>query len=232
MKGVSPKISGFLEYYIRSHRTHFSGAPFNGQLRRQEIFLELIKATPFAAIVETGTNLGTTTAYVSRESQLPIYTVESVPRYYYCSWFRLRHFSNIHLFLGDSRAFLERLSHDDLFPKERVLFYLDSHWQEDLPLREEVAVIAKSWSESVIIVDDFQVPDDKGYAFDDYGDGKRLCIEYLDPMGMPNLDIFMPAAPSDSETGLRRGCIVLATKGSTSRTLASLKSLRSIHPIH
>ena len=194
------------------------------------MFLELIKAIPFAVIVETGTNLGTTTEYLSKQSQLPIYTVESIPRYYYCSKFRLRRFTDIHLFLNDSRAFLERLSHDVFFPKERVLFYLDSHWQEDLPLREEVAIIAKSWPESVIIVDDFQIPDDRGYAFDDYGDGKRLCLEYLDPMSLSNLDLFVPAAPSNSETGLRRGCIVLATKGSTRVALAGLKSLRRIHP--
>jgi|GEM_PF-6874201 len=33
------------------------------------------------------------------------------------------------------------------------------------------------WKDSVVMIDDFEVPFDRGYGFENYGPGKRLCYE-------------------------------------------------------
>jgi hypothetical protein len=57
------------------------------------------------------------------------------------------------------------------------------------------------------MVDDFAVPDDQGYGYDQYGPGKALMEASL--QDMPAWTLHYPTAPSDRETGRRRGCCVL-----------------------
>ena len=57
--------------------------------------------------------------------------------------------------------------------------YLDAHWAEELPLAEELCIVASAWTRCVVMVDDFQVPGDSGYAYDDYGPGLALTEDYL-----------------------------------------------------
>lgn len=59
------------------------------------------------------------------------------------------------------------------------------------------------------MIDDFQVPGDEGYSYDDYGPGKRLCLDYLQPLSQFKLTAFFPTLPSREETGGKRGCVVL-----------------------
>src|SRR5690606_10898285 len=94
---------------------------------------------------------------------VPIRTVEYRRHYYAYARLRLRGYRQVQLSRNDSRSFLRALARDGSFPKKRVLFYLDAHWYEDLPLLDELRVIASGWSESLIMVDDFQVPQDSGY---------------------------------------------------------------------
>ena len=93
-------------------------------------------------------------------------------------------------------------------------------------MREEVSIIGGAWAESVVVIDDFQVPDDPDYGFDDYGEGRRLCLEHLRfPEPSPG-KVFWPAASSGIETGRRRGCVVLATDDAAAKELETLGSLR------
>jgi hypothetical protein len=97
------------------------------------------------------------------------------------------------------------------FAGNPLLFYLDAHCGEDLPLSEEVAKIFSSCPEAVVMIDDFQVPDDNRYGYDDYGVGKALTREYIRPLvSQFQLAEFYPSTPSAGESGLRRGCIVIA----------------------
>ena len=64
--------------------------------------------------------------------------------------------------------------------------------------------------EHVIVVDDFEVPGDAGYRYDDYGGGKRLCLEYISAFADPDVEAFFPSTRSPQETGRRRGCCVLS----------------------
>jgi len=76
----------------------------------------------------------------------------------------------------DSREFIQRL---DVPRQARTFFYLDAHWEESLPPREELDLIIREFKQFVVMIDDFEIPNDPGYGFDDYGPGKRLSLRDL-----------------------------------------------------
>lgn len=201
--------SAALEYRFQPSAREPYGGPLNGQLVRQRIVLELLRLLPLQAIVETGSFRGSTTEFFATHSRAPVFTVELSPRLFHYSRLRLRGLRQVHIALGDSRRFLQALAGDSRFPKQSVFFYLDAHRYDDLPLREEVELILRCWKQAVIMIDDFEVPGDSGYAFDDYGPGKRLCLQYLSPLSSLGVVAFFPAVPSRQETGHKRGCVVL-----------------------
>ncbi len=207
-------ILGVIEWYFyREHLNNTFLGPMNGQKGRQSIFREIVKTLPFNAVVETGTFRGDTTLFMADASGLPVFTAEAHPRYHAYSKCRLRDVNGAFVRHEDARFFLGSLAMDPFFPKEGVLFYLDAHWKKDLPLRDEVNIIYDNWKDFVIMIDDFEVPDDPGYRFDDYGNGNRLCLDYLGMDSFPGLEIFWPSIPSAQETGHGRGCVLLASKG-------------------
>jgi hypothetical protein len=209
---------------VPSFRAPWGGA-FNGQAKRIEIFEELVDAVSFRAVVETGSYRGTTTAFLRRRTGLPVYTVESQSRFYHYCKRRFRGDPDVHTRLGDSRNFLDELSRDTRLPQSHVLFYLDAHWGPDLPLAEELCLISRRWSDSVILIDDFEVPGDPEYGFDDYGPGRRLCRTYLPAEAIAAFELFWPKARGIEENGAKRGCLVLASKSIAPRVDA-LNTLR------
>jgi hypothetical protein len=181
----------------------------NGQEERRRIVKQIFDTIHVDAIVETGTYRGSSAMYFTKRFHVPVYTVEMMPRYFAYSRLRLRLHPSVHVRLGDSRAFLRSLAGDSRLRGRRIFFYLDAHWGKDLPLNEELRIIAETWTEFVVVIDDFQVPDDPGYGFDDYGDGRRLTADFIPEVALPAVLVRYPAAPSSTETGKRRGCIVL-----------------------
>lgn len=109
-------------------------------------------------------------------------------------------------------------------PEAPTLCYLDAHWAADLPLREEVAIVFAHWHRPLVVVDDFEVPDDTGYAFDRYGD-TVIGFGLLPPL--PGVDAYLPATPATDETGARRGWVVLAP-AAAAETLAQCPGLRPV----
>jgi hypothetical protein len=55
-----------------------------------------------------------------------------------------------------------------------LFFYFDAYSNEDLPLAEEIDIIFGRSPHAVVMIDDFEVTDDPGFAYDDYGPGKAL----------------------------------------------------------
>jgi len=199
---------------------------FNGQRQRKRIFTEMVKAIAFDAIIETGTWLGNTTAYMRQTAGKPVYSCELNPRFFALANMRLADLEDIHLELKDSRKFIQHHRQTELAGKT-VFFYLDSHWYDDLPLGEELDLIGSCWKQYVILIDDFQVPDDAGYYFDNYGPGKTLKLEMLAPaINKYNLAVFFPSARSTEETGGKCGGVVLAPRGPLSEKISRLASLR------
>jgi hypothetical protein len=119
--------------------------------------------------------------------------------------------NGITLVNADSRALLRLLAADENLKSAFPFIYLDAHWYNDLPLDEEIELIAGTWDRFVVMIDDFKVPGDEGYGYDDYGPGKVLSLDYINPrIRQHRLAVFFPAIRSTAETGLRRGCVVLA----------------------
>lgn len=185
-------------------RSTYGGA-MNGQERRREIVTELLTRLKPDAIIETGSFRGDTTAFLAAFGT--VHTVEANSRFFGFSQMRFLFNRRVHVHQGDSRGFLRMLT-----PKlrdQRCFVYLDAHWEEDLPLREELEILG-TWADPIVMVDDFQVPDDAGYFFDSYEAG-TLNLEYLPEL--PDFVKYFPAAPSSEETGEKRGSLVLARVG-------------------
>jgi len=216
---------GILDYYRFPDRKASWGGPFNGQQTRQQIFLDLLGAFKFAAIVETGTYRGTTTQFLVERSGLKVYTVESDPRNFGFAKARFCLNGRVRVSHDDSRNFLKKLSRT--LAHQALFFYLDAHWYDDLPLREEVAFIFDQWADAVIMIDDFKVPDDAGYGYDNYGEGKELSLEYLASLPDWPLAAFFPRKGAAEETGAKRGSVVLAVAEDVKATLRTIGSLRS-----
>src|ERR1700730_1995815 len=185
------------------------GGAFHGQERRDTLFAQLLQELTIVTIVETGTFRGTTTAYMAKTG-LPIFSCELRPRYFHYSSLRLAHIPNIRLVPAASRRFLRELLDENLLPPGPALFYLDAHWEHDLPVWEEVDQIFSRHPSPVVMVDDFRVPTDSGFAYDDYGKGKCLSVTDLHEAVTARPSMFFPKHASAHETGARRGCVVLA----------------------
>lgn len=228
-KLIGPSRAGMLDYFLSSAKTDPWGGPFNGQKARQELFRHLLKTCRPRVIIETGTYLGISTEYIAELSQVPLFTVEIDARKYGFAKMRLRRRRNVQLSCGDSRKFLSNVLEitKERYTGSTVLLYLDAHGYEDLPLEEEISIIFSSTDRAIVLIDDFQVPYDPGYGYDDYGDGKALTAQYIaGNVGRYKLAQFFPAIRSDSESGARRGCVVLARHPNIVNALQTSELLR------
>jgi hypothetical protein len=224
---LGERLIGIIDYYRYSHLRASWGGAFNGQQHRQQMVATFIRQLPLDAIVETGTYRGTTTAYLAELTPLPIYTVEFSRRFQGFSWLALRRFKNIHRACGDSRPFLRSLAANKHLCGKVILFYLDAHWNSDLPLAEELEIIFTHWRQAVILIDDFQVIDDPGYGYDDYGSGNSLNIDYIRPAQIKfGLGAFFPSLASAKESGTKRGSITLVADPGLMRMLRNMLEIR------
>ena len=223
---VGDTALGMLEYYRSPELRKSWGGPFNAQEGRQEIFLDLVRRIRFSAIAETGTYRGTTTHFLHAASSLPVYTVESHARFYGYARCRFLWDRQVRVTRGDSVTFLMNLSTRPDLRGRRMFFYLDAHCDEGSPVREEIRILFEAWPDAVAMLDDFQVPGDDGYSFDVYANGEVLGLEYL---RRPDLAAFFPSKRSDRETGMKRGCVVLAAAPDVIAQLGEVGSL-ALHP--
>ncbi len=204
---------------------------FNGQKIRKQIFNELCDIFSFQEIFETGTYTGNTSGYMAKKTALPLYSCELNRIYFALAKRRLSGIENIHCFAMDSRSFLNSFAgkHDC---SKRVFIYLDAHWHDDLPLKEEIEIICRTWKEFVIMIDDFEVPMDKGYGYDVYARNQALTLGNFLPTFLQNgLTPFFPALHSSEETGARRGCVILTRKGRLEEQLIESATLLKSMPV-
>ena len=200
--------------------------PLNGQEGRQAAVSRMFQLVPFDLVLETGTYRGTTTEFLRGLTEAPIVTIEVVDRLAYYSRARLRHLPGIRVVLGDSATEIRRVIFRRGQDAHLPFCYLDAHWQTRLPLRWEVLEVLSAFPECCILIDDFQVPSDRGYRFDDYGPGFRLSADILDGIDLTGVAWFWPTVPSAEETGRRRGWVVLARGQQVVTALRSIPQLR------
>jgi hypothetical protein len=220
-------LKGIADYTFRDHRKFYPwGFAMNGQTSRLEAVRQIIYAAEIARIIETGTFRGTTAEWFAQFG-LPVETVETDERFFSFSKARLSKFSNVELHLDSSISFLtSRLARAN--KNERILFYLDAHWENSLPLRDELQIIFAHHANSVIVIDDFNVRDDDGYSYDNYGPGKALTLDYIENSSLPAHYAFYPATPSKQETGMRSGWIVLTPSPDIAERLRTIVLLRDV----
>jgi len=222
---LSDSMRGRMDYYRHPELLDHWGGPFNGQCFRQLTCLDLILNCNFEAIVETGTYRGSTTIFLAQNSRgVPVYSCENSARCFEFAKLRLRAVPNLHLFKLDSRKFLREL---EISRRARTFFYLDAHWEEDLPLRDELDLIIQNFENCVIMIDDFEVPGDPGYGFDDYGPAKRLSLRDFPLHRDSRVACYIPARPSTQESGLRRGAMVLTSL----RLKSKIDSVKTLIPL-
>jgi predicted O-methyltransferase YrrM len=226
-KLLGERILGVMDF-IRFPKLHAPwGGPFNGQQFRQYLFRGIVEVFKPAAIIETGTFLGTTTEFLAN-TQLPVFSIEENPRNYGFARARLWRRKNVRLLCGDSRQMLRALlvgplrdlSHSNLF------FYLDAHWNNDLPLLEELEAIYSQCSSAVVMIDDFEVSGEPGYRYDDYGAGKVLTLKTIKSIiGKYQLTVTYPSASAAEEGGARRGCVVLFQDAVQGKAISGLRTV-------
>ena len=227
-----PRIIGERQFgaaqYLRDRlRGHWGEElAFNGQPGRQRLFLDLARAIRFDEIIETGTFRGDTTAFMARRTGLPVFTCESSPRHFGYSQARFAFSRKIRIAHSDSRIFLRAHLGGEDDDVATTFAYLDAHWGTDLPLFAETRILLARSARIVVMIDDFEVPDDPGYGFDSYGPAATLNLDYLRLTELPAVQIFFPALRSIEEGGARRGCVVLAQEGPMTEAVATLESLR------
>jgi hypothetical protein len=217
--------------YILNRKSPDAWGPLNGQRIRQGVYAEIVRRIRFQAIVETGTYRGTTTAYFA-QSGLPVYTVEIDPRCFAYASMRFRKYDRVRVHEGDSPEFLKELARLPECPRSRVLFYLDAHVQDSsryhkAPLVEELTIIFSHWAESVVMIDDFQVPA-SSYSFDDWGPSRNLCLDCFESLKDFGLTAFFPVANAADESGARRGWVVVCRDNSIAQALNEVEGLRQV----
>ena len=216
---------GLIGYFRFPDQKISWGGAFNGQEHRVKVFWELHKTFEFRTIVETGTYRGSTTALFLSVPHVHVYTIEAHPwSYGYC---RARFFLNskVTLLGGDSRENLGRLTKIRELARP-AFFYLDAHWDDDLPLRTELETILSTWPDAVVMIDDFEVEGDTQYGFDDYGPMKRINMDYIAGIIQKFSPIlYFPSIKADMESGARRGSIVLVGRQHSQRA-TSFSTLR------
>ncbi len=140
---------------------------FNGAADLQPIFAKLKDQYQISTVIETGTFKGKTTAFFGKLFD-EVHTIDISPEYYYKARQTLSNFTNIHFHLGSSEKILSGIlpTLQDRF----ILFYLDAHWNEYWPLRDELEIIARTHANHcIVVIDDIKVPDRSDIAYDFYG---------------------------------------------------------------
>jgi len=200
--------------------------PLNGQEIRQSVLETLIRAFPFDLIIETGTYRGTTTEWLRSRSGSPIVTIEISRRYFEYARRRLAELPDVRFVLGESSAEIMRQAASPTHDRGATVFaYLDAHWGSTLPVRCELLELLSGWDCFCAVIDDFKVPGDAGYGYDDYGPGLVLDESVLSGLPLEGCSLFFPLAPASEETGYRRGWAVLGRGEALLSELATLDGL-------
>lgn len=117
----------------------------------------------FACAVETGTYQGHTTVGLAKLFP-KVFTIEFNTDFHTAVQPRLNKYPNINSLLGHSPDQLRCILNDFTYP---LFAYLDAHWHENWPLRDELQILLAVKQPKLIMIHDFQVPG-REFGFDSY----------------------------------------------------------------
>ena len=185
--------------------------PFNNQKTRTKAITMLIDLFSPEVIFETGTLVGNTTEFFGNFKS-KVTSVEISELYALVSKIRFLDKKNIEIVLGDSAEVLKKITPN----KKKILFYLDahSHSHKSIPLNDEINHCLK-FTNSIILIDDFKVPNKPEFGFDSYED-IDLSIESYPVLN--NYDLYFPNYDASQDIG-QRGYVVVDTSGKLKKNI-------------
>jgi hypothetical protein len=131
--------------------------------------------------VETGSNVGSTLAYVAKNRpQLRCFSCEPDQSAFEQAVANTRKYSNVVLFKGTSQEFIEHLTKQEpeIF-SERCFFWLDAHgYGFEWPLKDELEFITQKFKSGYILIDDFKVPGRDDFIYDVY-EGQVCSYDFV-----------------------------------------------------
>jgi len=198
---------------------------FNGQKKRARVFRRVDRKIPFENYVETGTFLGMTTDFLARTAKAHdahVYSCEIDSRYHAIANRTVGDLPNVSLQQANSVDFLRELS-----PKLVTAWnfvYLDAHWNDYLPLRDELSIL-KAWQNSVVLIDDFKVPSDPRFGWDRYDEDREICLEHIAGT-YGDSTVYFPNYPAPDERAAPRGYCVMAMSTPLQDILDQISLLR------
>ena len=146
--------------------------------------LRLVEAlAPGAEVfVETGANVGSTLGdVVRRYPHLECFSCEPDPDAFAVAHAHATVRAGVHVFEETSQEFLRRFecSERQRFDQP-LLAWLDAHdYGFEWPLREEVSFLTGRFTRGAILIDDFQVPGQPEFGWDQY-DGRSCSFDYIE----------------------------------------------------
>jgi len=146
-----------------------------------EIAFDLIKRFDINKYTETGVFKGASVKIVSDwfekldpnfsklQSKFSMYEIDLEKKYIDDINFKYVNNPNIKAFQGNSPEVLQKLINDGYYSEnDNCLFFLDAHWNEYIPMLDELCII-KQIKNAIILLDDFKTPGTR-YGFCKYGD--------------------------------------------------------------
>jgi hypothetical protein len=143
--------------YFRWRRANVAGSTHPLQKRRA--ILDLVRTSHLDLVIETGTFLGDTAAFLSRHG-CEVITIEIDAKLAGLARFRFDGDKNVRLLEGDSSTLLPKILGEISRP---ALFYLDAHYSgpgtgmgnSETPITAEIdIVLARAPAGSVVVIDD------------------------------------------------------------------------------
>ena len=134
-----------------------------------------------SVFVETGTNVGSTLAFIARTyPQISCYSCEPDNAAYSMADAQIRNYENASLFHGTSMNFIQHLiKNESQIFSETSLFWLDAHgYGFEWPLKDEIEFITRYFKTAYILIDDFKVPGRDEFSYDEY-DGQTCSFDYI-----------------------------------------------------
>ena len=130
--------------------------------------------------VETGSNVGTTVAYVGRtHPDITCLSCEPDKEAFSLALRNTAELPNVKITDELSEKFLANLFTQSGYAEKNILFWLDAHgYGFRWPLREELSIITNTLSRAYILIDDFLVPELPCFGYDRY-EGQECSLEYI-----------------------------------------------------
>jgi len=153
--------------------------------------IELVFASAMqcAQFIETGTNVGSSLHYIAKNfPQMACYSCEPDLEAFRFARDKTQSFANVQVYHEPSPEFLFSLTDRNAGLSQRAsLFWLDSHgYGFRWPLKEEVSFITRTFPRACVFIDDFKVPGQPQFSFDEY-DGQVCGFDHIEASLKPGI---------------------------------------------